>query len=66
MDTVDCDVLKMSACRLLLGRPWQFDLDATHGDCSNNYLFMHKGVHHVLKPMPDGSTKAGVFLLVSK
>ena len=31
MDTVDCDVVPMSACHLLLGRPWQFDLDATHG-----------------------------------
>ena len=51
MDTVDCDVVPMSACHLLLGRPWQFDLDATHGGRSNNYLFVHKGVHHVLKPI---------------
>jgi len=45
----------------LLGRPWQFDLDATHGGRSNNYLFVHKGVHHVLKPMPDSAIKAEVF-----
>jgi len=61
MDTVDCDVVPMSACHLLLGRPWQFDLDATHGGRSNNYSFVHKGVHHVLKPMPVSAIKAEVF-----
>ena len=36
-DTVDCDVVPMNACHLLLGRPWQFDLDATHKGRSNCY-----------------------------
>ena len=61
VDSVDCDVAPMSACHLLLGRPWQFDLDATHGGRSNNYSFMHKGVHHVLKPMLDNAIYAEVF-----
>ena len=61
VDTEDCDVAPMNACHLLLGRPWQFDLNATHGGRSNNYSFVHKGVHHVLKPMPDSSIKAEVF-----
>ena len=61
MDTVDCDVVKMSACHLLLGRPWQFDLDATHTGRSNNYSFAHKGVCHVLKPMLESAIKAEVF-----
>jgi hypothetical protein len=61
VDTVDCDVAPMSACHLLLGRPWQFDLDATHSGRSNNYLFMHKGIHHVLKPMLESTIKAEVF-----
>ena len=30
VDSVDCDLAPISACHLLLGRPWQFDLDATH------------------------------------
>ena len=34
VDTVDCDVAPMSSCHLLLGRPWQFDLDATHDSSS--------------------------------
>jgi hypothetical protein len=36
-DIVDCDVVPMNACHLLLGRPWQFDLDATHKGRSNCY-----------------------------
>ena len=51
----------MSACHLLLGRPWQFDLDATHGGRSNTYSFIHKGVHHILKPMKKSDIKAHVF-----
>ena len=61
VDTADCDVVKMSACHLLLGRPWQFDLDATHTGHSNNYSFAHKGVCHVLKPMIESAIKAEVF-----
>ena len=61
MDTVDCNVVHMNACHLLLGRPWQFDVDATHGGRSNHYSFEHKGVHHVLKPMPENAIKAVIF-----
>jgi hypothetical protein len=66
VDTVDCDVAPMSACHLLLGRPWQFDLDATHSGRSNNYAFVHKGVHHVLKPMLESAITAEVFASVKK
>ena len=66
VDTVDCDVALMSACYLLLGRHWQFDLDATHGGRSNNYSFMHKSIHHVLKPMAESAIKAEVFASVRK
>ena len=30
VDEVKCDVVDMDACHLLLGRPWQFDVNATH------------------------------------
>ena len=29
-DFVDCDVVPMQACSLLLGRPWQFDKEFVH------------------------------------
>ena len=61
VDSVDYDVAPMSACHLLLGRPWQFDLDATHKGRSNCYSFVHKGVHHILKPMKESDIKAHVF-----
>jgi hypothetical protein len=48
---VDCDVAPLSACHLLLGQPWQFDLDA--GGRSNTYSSVHKGMSHVLKPPMD-------------
>ena len=61
VDSVDCNVVPMNACHLLLGRPWQYDLDATHGGRSNTYSFIHKGVHHILKPMKESDIKAHVF-----
>jgi hypothetical protein len=37
VDSVDCDVVPMDACSLLLGHPWEFHKDATHhGDLCNS------------------------------
>jgi hypothetical protein len=30
LDFVDCDVVPMQACSLLLGRPWQFYRESVH------------------------------------
>jgi hypothetical protein len=64
--TVSCDVAPLSACHLLLARPWRFDLNATHGSRSNNYSFAQKGVHHVLKPMLESAIKMDIFPAVRK
>jgi hypothetical protein len=66
IDTVDYDVVAMSACHLLLGRPWHYDLNATHSGRSNHYSFVHKGVSHVLKPMKESVIKAEVFATVKR
>jgi hypothetical protein len=66
MWTVDCDVAPISACHLLLGRPWQFDLDATHGGHYNCFSFVHKEVHHVFKPMLESGIESEVFASVKK
>ena len=50
-DHVDCDVVPMQACSLLLGRPWEFDNDALHHGSSNKYTFMHKGKKVNLLPL---------------
>nr|GLL31143.1 uncharacterized protein LOC109163967 [Ipomoea trifida] len=39
-DTVRCEVIDMDACHILLGRPWQFDVDGTHHGRQNNYSFV--------------------------
>ena len=50
-DSIDCDVVPMDACSLLLGRPWEFDNDAIHHGKSNKYTFTHKGQKITLLPM---------------
>jgi hypothetical protein len=42
-DYVDCDVVPMQACSLLLGRPWEFDIDTIHHGRSNKYTLVHNG-----------------------
>ncbi|XP_012072609.2 uncharacterized protein LOC105634371 [Jatropha curcas] len=41
-DSISCDVVDMDACGVLLGRPWQFDVDALHKGRENSYLFTWK------------------------
>ena len=39
VDEVVCDVVEMDACHLILGRPWQYHVDATHKCKDNVYVF---------------------------
>ncbi|XP_021319205.1 uncharacterized protein LOC110436431 [Sorghum bicolor] len=48
---VDCDIVPMQACHLLLGRPWQFDVDSVHFGRSNKYTFIHNDKKVVLVPL---------------
>jgi hypothetical protein len=48
---VDCDIAPMQACHLLLGRPWQFDVDSVHFGRSNKYTFIHNDKKVVLVPL---------------
>jgi hypothetical protein len=38
----------MDACHMILGRPWQFDMDATYKGRDNVYVFMKGGQKVVL------------------
>jgi hypothetical protein len=49
-DYVDCDVILMHACSLLLGCPWEFDTNVVHHDRSNKYTLMHNGKKITLLP----------------
>ena len=53
VDEVECDVLPLEVCGLLLGRPWQYDRNATHAGRMNTYTFIHDGKQRTLKSMED-------------
>jgi hypothetical protein len=50
-DYVDCDVVPMEACSLLLGRPWQYDTNSLHHGRSNHYSLIFKGQKIIIHPM---------------
>ena len=50
-DYVECDVVPMQACALLLGRPWQYDTNSVHHGSTNQYSLIHNDKPIVLLPM---------------
>ena len=54
VDDVLCDV-EMDACHLILGRPWQYDVDATHRCRDNMHIFFKNGRKILLGPIMEGS-----------
>jgi hypothetical protein len=63
---VECNVLPLEVCFLLLGRPWQYDRNVTHAGRANTYSFVHDGEQQTLKPMQDDQIKSDVELMVHK
>ena len=53
-DELWCDVMKMSACHLLLGRPWMFDWHMQHDGYHNTYSFTKDGYHNTYSFTKDG------------
>jgi hypothetical protein len=43
----------MDACHIILGRPWQFDVDAIYKGRDNVYIFMSKGQKVMLGPIKE-------------
>ncbi|GLJ42659.1 hypothetical protein SUGI_0884240 [Cryptomeria japonica] len=43
----------MDACHLLLGRPWQYDVRASHDGEKNNYLITKNGKKYQMDPLHD-------------
>jgi hypothetical protein len=66
VDEVECDVLPLEVCGLLLGCPWQYDRNVTHAGRENTYSFVHDGKQQTLKPMQDYQIKSDVELVVHK
>ncbi|XP_057526384.1 uncharacterized protein LOC130805617 [Amaranthus tricolor] len=51
-DAILCDVLDMSACHILLGRPWHHDRHSIHNGFTNIYTIRHEGKLKDLIPLP--------------
>ncbi|GJW93896.1 transposon ty3-I gag-pol polyprotein, partial [Tanacetum coccineum] len=56
-DLVTCDVVDMEAWHVLLGRPWQHDVDSTHQGKSNMYLFKWSRKNIAMLPLGVVSLK---------
>ena len=46
-----CDVMNMSACHLLLGRPWEYDRRVQYDGYHNTYSFMKDRHKICLRPL---------------
>uniref|UniRef100_A0A2N9F7T1 RNA-directed DNA polymerase n=1 Tax=Fagus sylvatica TaxID=28930 RepID=A0A2N9F7T1_FAGSY len=57
-DKVLCDIVKMDACHLLLGRPWQFDRSTIHDGRRNSYSLEKEGQKFTLLPMKKRAKSA--------
>ena len=66
VDKVECDVLPLHVCHLLLGRPWQHDVNALHHGRTNRYTFMHKGEFYAFLPKDAKNIKCTVEVFKKK
>ncbi|GJU20929.1 transposon ty3-I gag-pol polyprotein [Tanacetum coccineum] len=54
-DEVVCDIVDMDAYLIKLGRPWEFDVNATYKGKDNTYSFGVNGVKKILVPLIENS-----------
>ena len=50
-DEAWCDVVPMTVCHLLLGRPWLYDKKVLYNGYANSYSFKFNGKKFVLDPL---------------
>jgi hypothetical protein len=50
-DSIEFDVVPMTVCDLLLGRPWLYDHHVQHNGCANTYHLEFEGKKINLQPM---------------
>ena len=52
-DKKNCDVVEMDAYHLLLGRPWQYDVNSKHDGRNNVYIITKNGKEYTMTPFPE-------------
>jgi hypothetical protein len=52
VDKAWCDIIPMTVCHMLLGRPWLYDRRVSYNGYTNTYSFQFKGKKLVLVPLP--------------
>ncbi|KAK1681460.1 hypothetical protein QYE76_042308 [Lolium multiflorum] len=65
-DTIDCDVVPMTVCHMLLGRPWQYDKKANHDGYTNAYSFKVNDKTYILRPMTPSQVVCGPILRMTQ
>ncbi len=53
VDEIYYDIVDMDACHILLGRTWQFDVDAKHSGQKNTYQLEKEGKIYTLVPIRE-------------
>jgi hypothetical protein len=51
-DKVWCDILPMTVCHVLLGRPWMYDRRVSYDGFNNTYSLIFKNKKLILEPLP--------------
>jgi hypothetical protein len=59
-DKILCYVIPMDVCHLLLGRPWQYDINVIHDGRMNTYTLEKNGRTHMLLPIKDKEVRPEV------
>jgi hypothetical protein len=58
-DQILCDVILMDVCHVLLGWPWQFNINVIHDGRKNTYTLEKNSRTHMLLPIEDKKVKEG-------
>jgi hypothetical protein len=56
-DEILFDVIPMDFCHLLMGRPWQYDINVVHNGRKNTYTLEKNGRTHMLLQIEDKKVK---------